>query len=227
MAALPHRRTRGRSSAATDWEHYRDVNERFADAVCDEVDCRRSDRARAGLSLRAGAAADPRAAAARDHHHVLAHPVAERRALRHLPVARASCSRGCSAASILGFHTQLHCNNFLDARRPLPRGAHRSRAATRSSTAGARTLVRPYPISIEWPNRWALPTPPADRVPARRVRASSACPTTRCSAWASTGSTTPRAIEERLLAVERLLERFPQFRGRFTFVQLGRAEPHA
>ena len=29
-----------------------------------------------------------------------------------------------------------------------------------------------------------------------------------------------KGIEERLLAVEQLLERFPQFRGRFTFVQL-------
>ncbi len=29
-----------------------------------------------------------------------------------------------------------------------------------------------------------------------------------------------KGIEERLLAVERLLERFPEFRGRFTFVQL-------
>jgi trehalose 6-phosphate synthase len=29
-----------------------------------------------------------------------------------------------------------------------------------------------------------------------------------------------KGIEERLLAVERLLERYPQFRGRFTFVQL-------
>ncbi len=29
-----------------------------------------------------------------------------------------------------------------------------------------------------------------------------------------------KGVEERLLAVERLLERFPEFRGRFTFVQL-------
>ena len=38
-------------------------------------------------------------AAARDDHHVLAHPVAESRGVRDLPVARASSSRACSAAA--------------------------------------------------------------------------------------------------------------------------------
>ena len=34
---------------------------------------------------------------------------------------------GLLGSDILGFHTQFHCNNFLDMRRPLRRGAHRPR----------------------------------------------------------------------------------------------------
>ena len=37
----------------SDWQHYVAVNERFADAVVEEATHRRSDRAGAGLSLRA------------------------------------------------------------------------------------------------------------------------------------------------------------------------------
>ena len=42
----------------------------------------------------------------------------------------------------------------------------------------------------------------------------------RCSAWEWTDWTTPKGVEERFLAVERLLEKHPEFLGRFTFVQL-------
>ena len=59
----------------------------------------RPDRAGAGLSLRAAAAHDPRAAARRDHHHVLAHPVAESGGVRHLSVARGAARAACSAAA--------------------------------------------------------------------------------------------------------------------------------
>ena len=73
---------------AEDWEHYVGGQPAVRRRGVRGGRLGRSDRARAGLSLRARAADDPRAPAARDDHHVLAHPVAERRALRHLPVAR-------------------------------------------------------------------------------------------------------------------------------------------
>ena len=45
--------TRGPTFRLDDWTHYQAVNRSFADAVCEEVDARRPDRPRAGLSLRA------------------------------------------------------------------------------------------------------------------------------------------------------------------------------
>ena len=105
---------------------------------------RRPDRPRAGLPLRAGAAADPRAPAARDDHHVLAHPVAERRALRHLPVARRSCSTGCSAPASSA--STPSCTATTSSTRST---ASSRRASIASGNAvvqrRAQTLVRPYP----------------------------------------------------------------------------------
>ena len=73
---------------AEDWAHYVSVNRKFADAVCQEVDRDDPIVLVQDYHFAPGAADDPRDAAARHDHHVLAHPVAERRALRHLPVAR-------------------------------------------------------------------------------------------------------------------------------------------
>jgi trehalose 6-phosphate synthase len=84
---------------------------------------------------------------------------------------------------------------------------------------GHRTLVRPYPISLEWPVRWAAAAP--DAAECRR------------QVWRELGFGEDallgvgidrldytKGVEERLLAVERLLERYPEFRGRFRFVQV-------
>ena len=114
-------RTRARSSAPRTGSTTARSTSKFADAVCEEVDSRRSDRARAGLPLRARAADDPRAAAARDDHHVLAHPLAERRALRHLPVARGAASRACSARASSA-STPSSTATTSSTRSTLPRG---------------------------------------------------------------------------------------------------------
>lgn len=85
--------------------------------------------------------------------------------------------------------------------------------------ASRRTLIRPYPISVAWP------MPVIEKVPL--------VPETRAQVRAELGLDAnlllgvgvdrldyTNGIEERLSAVEALLERYPEFRGRFTFVQL-------
>ncbi len=84
---------------------------------------------------------------------------------------------------------------------------------------GHSTLVRPYPISLEWPNHWSRrPLRPPSA--ARASAASSGWRPTRCSASGVDRLDYTKGVEERLLAVERLLERCPSLIGRFTFVQL-------
>ena len=110
----------------SDWEQYRRVNQRFADAVVEEAQDRRSRRAGPGLPLRAAAAPGPQAAAARHHHHLLAHSLAEPRIVRHLPVARRD-PRGHAGQHDPRLPHALPLPQFLETVDRYPRGAHRAR----------------------------------------------------------------------------------------------------
>jgi trehalose 6-phosphate synthase len=80
-------------------------------------------------------------------------------------------------------------------------------------------LVRPYPISIEWPSRWASEAPPAPECRRAVLAELGLAPDALLGVGVDRLDYT-KGIEERLLAVERMLERFPHLRGRFTFAQL-------
>jgi trehalose 6-phosphate synthase len=202
---------------ADDWNHYKAVNQKFADAVCSEVDSK-----------------DP-IILVQDYHFALAPAMIRKRlpaatvlTFWHIPWPnderigmcpwRNELLEGLLGSSIVGFHTQLHCNNFLSSvdrylETRIDRGDN---AVVRQ---GRRTLVRPYPISLEWPVRW--------------VESSPSVAECRAQVWHELGLAKDamlgigvdrldytKGVEERLLAVERLLERRPEFLGRFTFVQL-------
>lgn len=202
---------------AEDWREYREVNQKFADAVCSEVD------------------SDDPIILVQDYHFTLAPAMIRKRlpsatiiAFWHIPWPNAErmgiCPwrnellRGLLGSSIIGFHTQLHCNNFLDSvDRYLETRIDRESNAV--IMQGQRTLVRPYPIAIEWPNHWVetAPSPPECR--SRVWRDWGLKPNALLGVGVDRLDYT-KGIEERLLAVERLLERYPQYRGRFTFAQL-------
>jgi trehalose 6-phosphate synthase len=58
---------------------------------------------------------------------------------------------GLLGSSILGFHTQFHCNDFLEAAdRFIESRIDRDDSSV--SFGGRETLVRPYPISMDWPS---------------------------------------------------------------------------
>ena len=125
---------------------------------------------------------------------------------------------GMLGSSILGFHTQLHCNNFLEAvDRFLEARIDREQQGV--VLGGRLTLVRPVPDL----DRVAQPLAGGHRRPSRTAGA--ACAELGLPADALLGVGVDRldytkGIEERLLAVERLLERAPHLVGRFSFVQL-------
>jgi trehalose 6-phosphate synthase len=200
-----------------DWKHYQEVNRRFSDAACEEVDSE-----------------DP-ILLVQDYHFALVPSLVRQRLPRatiisfwHIPWPHAEvlgiCPwrdellEGLLGSSVVGFHTQLHCNNFIDAvDRYLEARIDREHAAVIQGPS--TTLVRAYPISIEWPSRWAASTPPAGECRAR-VFAELGL---RADALLGVGVDRldyTKGVEERLLAVERLLERTPALRGRFTFAQL-------
>jgi trehalose 6-phosphate synthase len=196
---------------------YRTVNQRFADAACEEMD------------------AEDAIVMVQDYHFALAPRLIRERVPKatiitfwHIPWPNferlgicpftEQILDGLLGSSILGFHTQFHCNNFFDSvDRYLEARIDREFDAV--IYGGARTLIRPYPISIDWPNRWAQTTPPAD-VCRREILAELGLPPDTLLGVGVDRLDYTKGIEERLFAIERLLERFPEYRGRLVFVQL-------
>jgi trehalose 6-phosphate synthase len=214
LCHVAHARPNFRSA---DWAHYQRINRRFADTACAE------------------ASSDDPIILVQDYHLALVPRMIRERLPRatiltfwHIPWPNserfAICPwseellRGLLGSSILGFHTQFHCNNFFDtAEHYLEARVDREQFGV--VVDGHKTLVRPYPISIEWPNRWLVNCPPVDDC----RRAIFAELGLRADALLGVGVDRldyTKGVEERLLAVERMLERHPQLRGRFTFVQL-------
>ncbi len=122
-------------------------------------------------------------------------------------------------ASILGLPHAVRLQQLRGVRRPLPRGTHRQ-GAERGRAARADHARPALPDLARMAG--ALVQPPRRRRPSAGVRC---CEELDLPPNALIGVGVDRldytkGIEERLLAVERLLERFPEFRGRFTFIQL-------
>jgi trehalose 6-phosphate synthase len=200
-----------------DWRQYRAVNQKFADAVCSEVDSK-----------------DP-IVLVQDYHFALAPAMIRKRlpaatviVFWHIPWPNAEqmgiCPwrnellEGLLGSSILGFHTQLHCNNFLDSvDRYLETRIDREQNAV--VMQGHRTLIRPYPIALEWPVRWVEIAPSPEECRAQVWRDLGLKPNALLGLGVDRLDYT-KGVEERLLAVELLLERYPEFRGRFSFAQL-------
>jgi trehalose 6-phosphate synthase len=202
---------------ADDWEHYRTVNQRFADIVADEA------RTEDPIIL------------VQDYHFALLPRMVRERLPRatiitfwHIPWPnpeafgilpwREEVLEGMLGSSILGFHTQFHCNNFFDTVDRFLE-ARVDRETFTISYGGNPTEVRRYPISIEWPPAaLQLQAPVAEC--RRRVRERlGAAPDVRLGVGVDRLDYT-KGILERFAAIERLLELEPRWVGQFSFVQV-------
>lgn len=200
-----------------DWEQYARVNERFAEAVCEEVD------------------SDDPIILVQDYHFALAPRMIRKRLPRatiltfwHIPWPNAErlgiCPwreellAGLLGSSIVGFHTQQHCNNFMDSV-----DAFLERRIDRENNSivqgERRTLVRPYPISIEWPLRRLHGLPSIEEC-RRSVRRELGLSDDALLGVGVDRLDYTKGVEERLQAVDALLERHADLRGKFVFVQL-------
>ena len=149
LCHIAHVRPTFRSS---DWNQYVAINERFAQAVFEE------------------ATTDNPVVLVQDYHFALLPklirdklPNATIITFWHIPWPNAEsfgiCPwrqeilEGLLGSSILGFHTRVHCNNFIDSIDRILE-ARIDRNSSTVSYGGKLTAVNPYPISIEWPLRW-------------------------------------------------------------------------
>ncbi|HNU11441.1 MAG TPA: trehalose-6-phosphate synthase [Rubrivivax sp.] len=202
----------------SDWEAYRVVNQRFADAVVAEA--RREDPV----------------VLVQDYHFALL-PAMVREQLPeatiltfwHIPWPnpesfgicpwRREILQGMLGSTILGFHTRYHCKNFIETvdRYLEARIEHEHSIIAHQDK---ETLVESYPISIAWPDEATVAAWPSVVECRRRVLARLALPAGVILAVGVDRFDYTKGILERLNAVERLLEKQAELVGRFVFVQV-------
>jgi len=200
-----------------DWAMYRAVNQRFADVVVEEATCENP------IVL------------VQDYHFALlprmirnALPRATVVTFWHIPWPNAETFSICPwreeildgllGSSILGFHTQFHCNNFFDSvdRFIESRVDHENSLV---SFGGRETLVRPYPISIEWPPRGLLNQPSIEQCRNNVRERFSLALDTKVAVGVERFDYT-KGILDRMRAVDDLLTMAPHWRGRFVLIQV-------
>jgi len=201
----------------SDWLQYQKVNQRFADAVIAEVDC------------------DDPIVLVQDYHFALVPKMLRRRLPRatiltfwHIPWPNSerfsicpyqgALLDGLLGSNVVAFQTPQHCHNFLDCvDRSVEAVVERQELAV--AHQGRRTLVRAYPISIEWPNVWAAAAPPPDAC-RRSVRERFSVPPNARLVVSVDRLDYTKGLEERMLTIERVLERTGA-NGPVAFVQVG------
>jgi trehalose-6-phosphate synthase len=202
-----------------DWNYYQEVNRKFANVVLQEMEGTQSP-----ILL------------VQDYHFALlpkmikdARPDAAVAIFWHIPWPNAEvfgiCPwqselvEGLLGADLIAFHIQTHCNNFLET------VDHALEALTEwdrfaVNRQGHVTRVRPYPISVAFPQ--SLP-----------IYANRNSGEERAALCAELGIEASllgvgvdrldytKGIVERFRGVEQFLELYPTYRKRFSFVQIG------
>lgn len=199
------------------WRQYCHVNQRFADAVLDEVDD------------------EPAVVFVQDYHFALL-PRMLKNARNdlvvmqfwHIPWPNREIFRVCPwqeeildgllGNDLLAFHIQYHCNNFLDTvDRTIESRVDMERFSV--TRGGRTTAVRPYPISID-PEAVVAALPPDRRGSEVRLRRRLGLRGVQVLFGVDRVDYT-KGIPERFAAVDRLLTLHPELKGTFTLVQVG------
>ena len=200
-----------------DWNYYIEVNRRFAKTVVEE------------------AKTDDPVVLVQDYHLALLPkmikeylPNATIITFWHIPWPnseafgicpwREKILEGMLGSSIIGFHTRFHCNNFIDTVDRFLE-CRIDRETSTISYGGKLTAINRYPISIEFPPRRLKAQKP---IPDCRdhIRQINNMPLYRKLGVGIDRLDYTKGIVERFLAVEKLLERNPQWVGKFTFIQI-------
>ncbi len=204
------------SFRVADWRAYQKINRRFAEAVVAE------SRTENPIVL------------VQDYHFALAPKMIRERLPKativlfwHIPWPNAETFSICPwkeeiiegllGSTIVGFHTQFHCNNFIECvDRFLESRIDRETLSV--TLAGHETKVRAYPISIEWPPKVLAKIPDVETCRAE-VRKLFGVPLGASIAVGIERFDYTKGILDRMRAVDVLLTRDPALKQRFIFIQ--------
>ncbi len=198
------------------WQTYKEVNKKFAQAVLEEVGNR------------------PAVIFIQDYHLTLlpkflkeSRPDLIVCLFWHIPWPnpevfdicpyREEIIEGLLGNDLLCFHIQYHCNNFLETCELIIESKidWEEFAVTKG---GKTTFVRPFPISIDFSSIESVSREHDEE--AKKLRKQLRLKDTIVGLGIDRIDYT-KGIPERFRAIDRFLEMYPQYQGRFTFVQLG------
>jgi trehalose 6-phosphate synthase len=204
-----------------DWIYYQKVNEKFSDALLDEISQEESP-----LVL------------IQDYHFSLLpllikskRPDTRLAIFWHIPWPNPEAFGICPwkkeillgllGADLIGFHTQFHCNNFLETiDRFLESKINWEEFSV--ERRGHLTMVKPFPISVAFPGD--IQAVDHDVQSAKAQKENVLKEIGVHSKYLGVGVDRidyTKGIIERFNAVERFLEKYTDFLGQFTFVELG------
>jgi trehalose-6-phosphate synthase len=201
-----------------DWNYYRKVNEKFADALLEEI-----------------AGEESPMILVQDYHLALLpslikekRPDAKVAIFWHIPwpnpEAYGICPwhqeilQGMLGSDIIGFHIQFHCNNFLETvDRFLESKIDWERFSV--TRGGHSTLIKPFPISVSFEEPGE--TTSSDDRPVKVDLLRGIGVQAEFLGVGVDRIDYTKGIPERFRAIERFFEKYPEFLERFTFVELG------
>lgn len=199
----------------TDWQMYKKVNQKFADSVLEELPAK-----------------NPFVFIQDYHFTMLARMIKEKRPdatialFWHIPWPNpevfAICPyqreilNGMLACDLIGFHVQVHCNNFLDTANRLIE----CRVDTEKFSivrASKETFVRAFPISVDV--HMGAKASKADSSQIDAIRQEFQLQDKLVAVGVDRIDYT-KGIIERVLAIDRFLEKYPEYKNKFVFIQL-------
>lgn len=202
----------------TDWLAYKSVNQKFANVILEEVG---NDKAfvfiqdyHFTLLPRMLKETKPDLLIAQFWHI----PWPNREAFRICPWGQ-EILEGLLGNDLLGFHVQYHCNNFLDTiDRNLESKIDYSKFT--ATKGGKVTHVRPFPISIDFDELSMQAQSLEVENEMMRLRKELGLKNQIIGVGLDRVDYT-KGLPERFTAIDRFLERYPEYKGRFTFIQAG------
>ena len=200
------------------WETYRKVNALFGDAVLEEA----GDRPTFVFIQDYHFALLPRYLKERNPNMVVAQfwhiPWPNRETFRTFPW-KEELLDGLLGNDLLGFHLRYHCQNFIETvdRTIEARIDHEQSEIVRNNKA---TLVRPFPISIDFERQAALAVSTEVEQQVKQLERQLRQRGDILGIGIERIDYT-KGIPERLQALDRFFERFPEYRERLTYVQVG------
>jgi len=208
----------------SDWDMYKSVNERFAEVVLEEVGGKKAfvfvQDYQLALLPRFIKEGNPDIIVAQFWH--IPWPMPE--TIRICPWHEEILD-GLLGNDLLGFHINYYCNNFLDAvDYALEARVDRERSVVKRR--GKRTLVRSFPISVDFDKLTYLVQQQELIDEMERLRGQFGLkersdPNSEYIGIGIDRLDYTKGIPDRLRAIDSFLEKYPSYQGKLVFIQIG------